>query len=131
MKKTLFTLALFTVCGSASYGNTIQLSAQGASDYHAGLIQDDLVLLKDATVEFLSSQIKCDSINIKFKIDEGSLFQGNKYVIQGTASCPGVVMGEIKVQIDSGGSGSKMILILQTENQQVITKIFKAASIGE
>lgn len=131
MKKIIFTMASFSVFCSFSFGNTIQLNAYGASEYHTGLIQDDLLFLQNSAVSFLSNQIKCDSIDIKFQIKEGSFFQDNEYLIQGTAKCPGVVTGEMEVQIDSGGAGSNMTLKLQTESQHVITKTFRAASRGE
>jgi hypothetical protein len=131
MKKAVLILTLALAAGSTSLASTVQMSARGSSSYHGGIIQDDLIFLRDSLVHYLSNQVKCHSIDINIDVVEGKFLRANEYSIGGTADCSALAKAEISVKIDSGGAGSKLVLSVLTTNQQVLTQTFQAQSHGE
>ncbi len=129
MKFLIASILVFT--SSLSLANTINFSTTGESEYHSGIIQDDLDFFENALTKYLSNKLQCHSIMINTKVKSSSFFDDNKFAFAGSANCAGIVSAQMKIKIDSAGAGSVMAVKLYDQNNQAVVLKFKAPSSGE
>lgn len=132
MKNMITALIMTLVTSSISLADTISFQDQGETEYHRGIIEEELDILKGQLFEYLSNEQQCTSIQMNSKTRRKSFFSfKNLYSVSGSANCPNLTRSSMMVDIDGNAASSKMQIIFRDLNNTQIIKTFFTPARGE